>query len=239
MSRARSRGNGEGSLYPVPGGWRGYVWVTGPDGIRRRKYVKAATYEEARSAWRNLRAKADSGPVASNLPKLAEFMAYWLREVVTPNLAPKTHEKYEMFTRLYIVPYLGGKRLDKLTARDVRGWLNQLREACQCCAQGKDARRPQAKRRCCAIGKCCGQVASVRTCRDARDALRAALTYAVTEDELISRNVATLVRLPSGRTRKIRAWSVTDACTFLESARTSRDPLYAAYVLMLVLGLRR
>jgi hypothetical protein len=107
MTRSRARGNGEGSLYPVPGGWRGYVWVTGPDGIRRRKYVKAATYEEARSAWRKLRAKADSGPVASNLPKLAEFMVSWLEEVVRPNLAPKTCEKYEMFTRLYIAPYLG------------------------------------------------------------------------------------------------------------------------------------
>jgi len=79
-------------------------------------------------------AKAESGPVASNLPKLTEFMAYWLREVVKLNLAPKTYEKYEMFTRLYVVPYLGGKRLDKLTPRDVRTWLNQLRDTCQCCA---------------------------------------------------------------------------------------------------------
>ncbi len=239
MSRGRGRGNGEGSLYPVPGGWRGYVWVTGPDGIRRRKYVKATTYEAAQAAWLKLRARADSGPVASNLPKLAEFMADWLREVVRPNLAPKTYEKYEMFTRLYIGPYFGGKRLDKLTAHDVRRWLNRLRETCQCCAQGKDARRAEATRRCCAIGECCGQVTSIRTCRDARDTLRAALTHAVIEDELIGRNVAALVRLPFGRTRKIRAWSVTEACAFLESARIDLDPLYAAYVLMLVLGLRR
>ncbi len=239
MTRARARGNGEGSLYPVPGGWRGYVWVTSPDGIRRRKYVKATTYEEARAVWLKLRTKAASGPVASSLPKLAEFMTYWVREVVKPNLAPKTYERYEMFSRLYICPYLGNRRLDKLTARDIRHWLNHLRLTCQCCAQGKDARRPEGRRRCCSIGACCGQVASARTCRDARDTLRAALTHAVTEDELISRNVAALVRLPSGRSRKVRAWSVTEACQFLESARTGQDPLYLAYVLMLVLGLRR
>jgi hypothetical protein len=69
--------------------------------------------------------------------------------------------------------------------------------------------------------------------------LLAAITHAVTEDELISRNVVALVRLPSGRSRKVRAWSVTEACQFLESARTGQDPLYVAYVLMLVLGLRR
>jgi hypothetical protein len=34
-------------------------------------------------------------------------------------------------------------------------------------------------------------------------------------------------------------WSVDEARAFLESARTGNDPLYAAYVLVLVLGLRR
>jgi integrase len=239
MSRGRGRGNGEGSLYQVPGGWRGYVWVTGPDGTRYRKYVKAATYEDARNAWLKLRVKADAGPVAANVPKLGDYLADWLTEVVKPSLAPKTYEKYEMFVRLFISPHLGHKRLDKLTARDVRHWLNQLREACQCCVQGKDARRPEPRRRCCAIGRCCHQALSSRTCRDARDTLRAALTHAVNEDELISRNVAAAVRLPASRTRKVKAWSVTEACAFLESARTDRDPLYLAYVLMLVLGLRR
>ena len=210
---SRGRGRGKRGRFALPRPWRlaRLCLVTGPDGIRRRKYIKATTYEAAQAAWLKLRAKAESGPVASNLPKLTEFMAYWLREVVKLNLAPKTYEKYEMFTRLYVVPYLGDKRLDKLTPRDVRTWLNQLRDTCQCCAQDKDANRPEAKRRCCAIGKCCRQVASMRTCRDARDTLRAALTHAVTEDELISRNVAVLVRLPSGRTRKVRAraWVLT------------------------------
>jgi integrase len=239
MTRARGRGNGEGSLYQVPGGWRGYVWVTGPDGIRRRKYVKAATYEEVQQKWLRLRNKAAAGPVASNVPKVGEFLTYWLREIVQPNLAPKTYESYEMFARLHISPYLGGKRLDKLSARDVRQWLNRLRQTCQCCAQGKDARRPVGKQRCCALGHCCQQTLSTRACRGARDTLRAALTHAITEDELITRNPAAMVRLPASRARKIRAWSVTEACAFLESARTGRDPLYVAYVLMLILGLRR
>jgi len=47
-----------------------------------------------------------------------------------------------------------------------------------------------------------------------------------------------MVRLPAGRVRKIRAWSVTEACQFLESARDDNDPVYTGYVLMLVLSLR-
>ena len=51
MSRPRKRGNGGGSIYPVNGGWRGYVWFTGTDGLRYRKYVKGKSYEETRDAW--------------------------------------------------------------------------------------------------------------------------------------------------------------------------------------------
>lgn len=58
-------------------------------------------------------------------PTLARHLAYWLREIVQPNLAPKTYEFYEMFSRLYITPGLGAKRLDRLQVRDVRVWLNQ------------------------------------------------------------------------------------------------------------------
>ena len=79
----------------------------------------------------------------------------------------------------------------KLTVREVRTWLNGLRNTCQCCAQGKDKRRAAPK--CCAAGQCCRQFASERTIRDAWTVLRASLNNAVRE-ELISRNVAALIR---------------------------------------------
>jgi integrase len=58
-------------------------------------------------------------------------------------------------------------------------------------------------------------------------------------EELISRNAASVVRMPTPRKRKRSFWSVEEARAFLESARNDRDPVYAAYVLVLVLGLRR
>ena len=140
--------------------------------------------------------------------------------------------------RLYLVPGLGAKRLDRLSVRDVQAWLNAVRRLCQCCQQGKDVRRPPDRRRCCALGVCCGQVPSPRTVRDLRTVLRSALAHAQTE-ELVSRNVAALVKLPAGRTRRSSAWSSEEARAFLESARADSDPLSAAYVLVLVLGLRK
>src|SRR5215204_662454 len=121
------------------------------------------------------------------------------------------------------------------SVRDVRLWMD-LRVRCQCCAQGKDARRPNPK--CCAIGLCCMQIASEWTRHQAWTVLQSALTAAV-RDELVSRNVAALVKVPVPRAHRARVWTVEEARTFLESARAANDPFYAAYVLMLVLGLRR
>src|SRR5674476_1003661 len=58
-------------------------------------------------------------------------------------------------------------------------------------------------------------------------------------DELIDRNIAMGIKLPSARTRQPAPWSVEEARQFLVSAKDDADPLYAAYVLILVLGLRR
>lgn len=135
---------------------------------------------------------------------------------------------------------VGGKRIDKLTVRETQAWLNKLAGNCQCCAQGKDARRPEAKRRCCAIGECCENYPGRRTIEAARGTLRAALNNAMSE-ELISRNVAELAKLPKARKklRRRNSWTVEEARKFLESSRREGDPLYPLWVLIIVLGLRK
>ena len=172
------------------------------------------------------------------MPTLGEYIAYWLREVVEPNLAPRSFDTYEGLTRRNIVPGLGRKRLDRLSVQDVQTWLNETRRTCQCCAQGLDARRRPDRQRCCAIGKCCGRVASAGTITHLRRVLRVILAQAIT-DGMVSRNVASPVKLPTVRKRRRVTWSSDEARRFLESARHDDDPFYAAYVLVLVLGLRK
>jgi integrase len=232
------RRNGECSIFAYRNGYAAYAWVTTPDGERKRKWVYGKTHDEVHAKWIKLQGQASDGPVPTNVPTISQYMNYWLREVVKPNLAPKTYEKYDTFTRLHIVPYLGTRRLDRLQVKDIRQWLNKLAQVCQCCAQGKDAARPKAKRRCCAIGRCCHATLSARSRADARDTLRAAFTCAA-EEEIITRNPVAVIRLPAPRTRRRRWWTVDEARQFLESARRDHEPLYAAYVLILVLGLRK
>jgi integrase len=88
------------------------------------------------------------------------------------------------------------------------------------------------------VGKCCHGVLSAGTRKDARNVLRAAFTCAK-EEQVITSNPAVFRLSNRGEPRrKRRSWTVDDARRFLESARRDDDVLYAAYVLVLVLGLR-
>ena len=137
-------------------------------------------------------------------------MTYWLAEIVKPHLAPATYVSYEGFTRLYIVPGIGAKRLDHLQVKEVQTWIHQVARTCQCCAPGKDAARVPAKRRCCAVGQCCNAVPSGSAIKGLRATLRAALTQAVAE-ELASKNVAALVKLRVARKKPGKAWDSDEA----------------------------
>lgn len=232
------RSNGEGSIYPYKNGYAAYVWVTTPDGKRTRKYVYGKTRDEVHDKWIKLHGAAKKGAVATRHRTVAQFLDYWLVSIVKPNLAPLSYVSCEGSVRLYITPHLGAKRLDRLTVRDVREWLAKLATICQCCAQDKDAKRLEHRQRCCAKGQCCEAYPSRRVVQAARDALRAALTHAVAEEE-IGKNVASLVTVPKPRRKRIKPWTAGEASRFLADAMAREDPLFAAWVLVLCLGLRR
>ena len=238
--RRRSRANGEGSIFPYRAGYAAYVWVTTPSGERRRKWVYGKTRDVVHEKYIKLLNEARKRPIATCVPTVEEYLTYWLKDVIEPNREPNTFSHYELMARLHIIPGLGRKRLDRLTVRDVQKWLNSVPNACQCCAQGKDARRPLDRQQCCAIGKCCQDYPSRRTIAAARNTLRAALNHACTE-EILHRNVAAFVKVPAARkrTRKASTWTVEEARRFLEHARETDDPLYAAWVLILVMGMRK
>jgi hypothetical protein len=98
-----------------------------------------------------------------------------------------------------------------------------------CDVRSESPNRPQpagraVTARCCAVGKCCHQVASPRTITDIRTVLRSGLNSAVRQ-ELLDRTVAKLMQIPKQRKRKLVPWTSEEARRFLESARSSSDPL--------------
>ncbi|MFJ5834736.1 tyrosine-type recombinase/integrase [Streptomyces sp. NPDC093089] len=74
------------------------------------------------------------------------------------------------------------------------------------------------------------------TAKESHRVLRTALSAACRE-ELIVRNVAKLVEPPRAAVRDLSPWSLDETLGFLAASR--RDPLYAAFVLAIAMGLRR
>ncbi|MFD7279889.1 tyrosine-type recombinase/integrase [Streptomyces sp. NPDC059862] len=74
------------------------------------------------------------------------------------------------------------------------------------------------------------------TAKESHRVLRSALSSACRE-ELITRNVAKLVEPPRSDSRELKPWSLDETLDFLAASR--KDPLYAAFVLAIAMGLRR
>ncbi|MFF1548539.1 tyrosine-type recombinase/integrase [Streptomyces sp. NPDC058291] len=74
------------------------------------------------------------------------------------------------------------------------------------------------------------------TAKESHRVLRTALSAACRE-ELIARNVAGLVEPPRASSRELSPWTLDETLDFLAASR--KDPLYAAFVLAIAMGLRR
>jgi integrase len=170
--------------------------------------------------------------VSSAQGSLAAYLTYWLENVAVHQLREDTHTRFTACVHRYLIPGLG-KKLAKLTAKDVRAWLNQLRTTCQCCTRGLDARRD--KPRCCAAGQCC-KLLSPLTLTYIHSVLKSALEQAVREEEL-PRNVARNVRTGTPRPRRFEPLTTDEARQLLAATRGHR--LHALFELALHTGLRK
>ncbi|MBT2481676.1 site-specific integrase [Streptomyces sp. ISL-94] len=173
-------------------------------------------------------------PVPSAQGSVSAYLTYWLENVAVHHLRENTHTRYTACVHQHLIPGLGKKKLAKLTAKDVRTWLNQLRTACQCCARSIDARRDQP--RCCDAGTCCSKPLSPLTLAYIHSVLKSALEHAVREEEIM-RNVARNVRTGTPRPRRFEPLTADEARQFLTAARSNR--LRALYELALRTGLRK
>ena len=136
------------------------------------------------------------------------FAEHWLKHVVGPRLRPSTLSSYRETLRLHVIPTLGRMNLRALTPTHVRMLLANK------AADGLGARSVQI----------------------IHSTLRTMLSEAMRE-EVIERNVATVVRPPSVERVEAQPWSTEEASRFLAATVDHRlHPLFAVGV---ALGLRK
>jgi integrase len=207
---AARRANGEGTIYRRKDGrYEAAVYVRTTAGTRKRQRVYGKTRTEVRQQLVETQSREQQGiPTAARNWRLDEYLDYWLETIIRPNRRLTTYEVYELTVRCNLKPGLGNRRLDRLTVPLVQTFLNEQ------VAAGKSTRK----------------VHIIRT------VLSSALTQAMRE-ELIGRNVARLIVLPTWQAPDVVPWTPDEAQAFLQAAQPSR--YYAAFVLLLLYGLRR
>ncbi|WP_030217045.1 tyrosine-type recombinase/integrase [Streptomyces sp. NRRL WC-3626] len=232
--RSRTRANGDGTIYQRKDGrWEAAGYVLAPGNTRKRVRVYGTTRNDAMTKLTEKIAASNRGlPVATADSTVSAYLMYWLDGVAVHHLRENTHTRYGAAIRLHLNPGLGGKKLARLTTRDVRTFLDGLRTTCQCCAQERDTDR----RRCCAIGQCCEKRLSPLTVTYVHAVLKSALEHAVREDEL-PRNVARNVKTTTPRPRRFQPLTAAEARQLLQAA--DDDRLHALYELALRTGLRK
>lgn len=96
-----------------------------------RKYisetVQASSMREAKKLYAKFISRIESGNTYSaSKTTLNEFSKKWLGTYVKPNLSPTTYQSYTEKLNMHILPYLGHKRLDKITPFDIDSLYNLL-----------------------------------------------------------------------------------------------------------------
>lgn len=230
--KKKTRANGEGSLYQrsSDGMWVGSVTLENG----KRKTVSAKTQTKARAKLKELQAKIDAGlPITSGKGVTLER---WLTEewvgkilpsrVKAGKIAQKTVSSYADTVRLHIVPHLGHHEIVKLAPAHLRAWLEELET------------KPSARQKKPTKANPNPPVATLspRAQQYAHTILRNALNDAMRE-EIVTRNVATLVEPPSGKAMAGRALTQEEIDAVLSEAAGDRYAI--VWVVILGLALRR
>ncbi|WP_196215878.1 tyrosine-type recombinase/integrase [Microbacterium sp. ZXX196] len=119
-----TRGKGEGSIYKASDGlWTVAVELPRYDPTkRRRKVIRSKDKRTAIAKLRKLQSELEAtGDLQTAGITVEGWFTYWLANIAAKELRPNTLRGYASTAKNHIVPGLGaGKKLDKITPRDVR-----------------------------------------------------------------------------------------------------------------------
>ena len=206
----KQNANGDGSVWlRKDGRWSGGVYVRAISGRVERRYVYGKTRRETLQKVIELQKQYNDGfPAGPTMLTVERYLQEWL-DHIKHHVRPQTYIGYESNVRLHIIPRIGSKKLVRLTVRDVRLMIDNVRDSGM----------------------------SPRMVQWIHSTLRNALQHAFSE-ELVMRNVAKSVRIEQPeKITAIEPFTSIEAHTFLHEVQGHR--LYALWVIMLMLGLRR
>lgn len=209
-NRSRKRVNGEGSIYQRQDGrWAGAAYVLTTGGTYKRVQVYGRTREDVHKKLVDAQGKSDKGIPVPDKPWKLGEYLDYWLENVVR--PAKRWNTYKKYEQTVRLYLKPGLGGEKLERLRVAKVQSFLNQQI----------------------KAGHSVAKVHIMRMV---LGAALTRA-TREELVSVNVARLTTLPTAPPKNVKPWTADEARAFLAAARN--EPLYPAFVVLLVYGLRR
>ena len=208
------RGNGEGSISRRKDGlYMARYTVQTAEGPKRRTIYgkKGESREDVAAKLTKAMADRDGG-ITYDAGKLTveEHLRRWLSDSVRDTVRQRTYERYESIVRVHLTPAIGRIKLKMLTPAHVRRLYRAKLDA---------GLSPQSV---------------LHIHRSLSKALKQA-----TDDGLIPRNVAGLVKPPRPQGEEIRPLDREQVRALFEAASANGDRLEALYVVAVTTGMRR
>src|SRR5262245_4980700 len=181
---------------------------------RRTRYVTMrGVRQDAQRELTRLLGQSDAGTLPpADTRTTAEHIRGWL-DSPTNGLSKKTLERYRELAERQIIPTLGPIRLQRLSVQALRDWHAALA-------------KPNAR----------GRTLAARTIGHAHRVLHRALAIAC-ENEILSRNVASVIGPPKVEVRKIDILTAEEIADVL--AKLQGHPLHPIVTVAITTGLRR
>jgi len=123
MGKRGSRDYGEGSIWQEGDGWRAALLIDG-----KRVKRRASTEREARVKLKELRQLRDQRiTVRESQQTVATWLEHWMSTILpAKGVKRRTLDGYRYILDAYILPHLGTKALNKLSAADIDRWQAAL-----------------------------------------------------------------------------------------------------------------
>lgn len=118
-----ARGKGEGALFKNSRGlWEARVELPkGPDGKRRQKVIRRKDKKLAMAELATIKKDLDKhGDLPTSNLTLEKWMRRWIDDIAPLEIRPKSYAAYKSTVDGWLIPLLGSKKIDALTADHVR-----------------------------------------------------------------------------------------------------------------------
>ena len=218
------RSNGEGSCRKLKNGtWEGRVCIgRGLDGKMERRSVYGKTKREVIDKMADIAAEVNNGTyIAPEEMTLEEWLEIW-KESYLNDIKPSTLAQYDYQIRIHIVPRMGSKKLQKITAPMIQAFYNQLVKPYELTNRfGKKVIRPGL---------------SAKSVKNLHGVLHKAFQQALL-CKFIRSNPCDACKLPRIEKTEMKAIQGKDVSTFIEEIKG--DPYQYLYYIDLFTGMRQ